>query len=55
MNIFKKKLLYLYSFEKDIVQQTQSQDSLEIQLQALVRIANKCGLYDAADFIIKKT
>lgn len=34
-----------------IQQQPQSQASLDDQLRELQAIANKCGLYDAADFI----
>ncbi len=45
---------WIYPFEQSMPQQVQQQDALENQLQAMVRIANKCGLYDAADWLKKE-
>ncbi len=38
---------------KLVSQQHQSQQSLDDQLLALVGVANKLGLYDAADYLKK--
>lgn len=43
----------LHPVIKAIPQQRQTQDVLDEQLFALKIIANKCGLYDAADFLNK--
>jgi hypothetical protein len=48
---------WMYPFEVELgklPQEPQAQDSLDNQLQAMYRIANKCGLYDAADWLKKK-
>ena len=37
-----------------VPQQHQSQQSLNDQLRALVSVANKLGLYDAADYLSQK-
>ena len=36
---------------RSVSQQHQSQQSLNDQLQVLVGVANKLGLYDAADYL----
>jgi hypothetical protein len=40
---------------RDVARQPQTQASLEDQLVALIDVATKLGLYDAADFLKDRT
>ena len=44
---------YINEAMKTVPRQHQSQQSLNDQLSALVGVANKLGLYDAADYLKK--
>ena len=42
---------YIINAMKTVSQQQQSQQSLNDQLRALIAVANRLGLYDAADHL----
>jgi len=42
---------YIRVAMKSVTQQHQSQQALNEQLKALISVANKLGLYDAADYL----
>jgi hypothetical protein len=46
---------YINEAMKAVPKQHQSQQSLNDQLRALVGVANRLGLYDAADYLKEKT
>lgn len=45
---------YIKEAMQTVPKQHQSQQSLNDQLRALVDVANKLGLYDAADYLKEK-
>jgi len=45
---------YIKEAMRQVLQQHQSQQSLNDQLRVLVDVANKLGLYDAADYLKEK-